>query len=267
MADAKQQGYLSRIKKWARILVLIMTIAMMIFVVWRGIEKALQSKTSVELAGWILASIILATLIGLFSYALAKWDHFSERLENQFKIYPTFRRWVIFPGVLTSVFLGFWQLKLWDAEITLKIIVALYFALVLPAALISLIRDDRAREKSNLGSKISRELFVQNPQATVAYAFTIIEDRLKEKVGSETNAYGDALINEAFAGEKSKLVLVLAGKDYTSHLRNLLSGSYGLLRNPRHHGLVEDNEHVASGIFAVADLLSHFIEASERRSK
>ena len=267
MANTEQKGHLSKARKWVGIFQLLITIAVICLVFWRGVSNGLQSDTSTELAGWIIATIIISTIFAFISFAVWNWDQITERLENQFKLLPAFRRWFIFPGVLASLFFGFGQLVYWNAEITLKIIVTLYFGVGLPAALISLIREDRLREKSPLGDKISRKDFVQNPQATVAYAFTIMEARLKEKIGAETEAYGDALINEAFAGEKSRLKLVLEGKDYTSHLRNFMSGAYGLLRNPRHHLLIEDDEHVALSVLGVAGLMSYFIDESEYRNE
>lgn len=266
MANEEQKAFSTGGRKWGAILQIILTIAMMSFVIWQGITHGLQSKTSSELVGWILASIVLSVLIALFSYVLFKWDQISEHLENQFKIYPTIRRWFIIPGVLLSLVLGLGQLWYWHAEATLKILVAAYFGLLFPAAIISLVRDDRLRDKSPLGRKISRELFRQNPQATVAYAFTVVENLLREKIGADANIFGDPLINDAFAGEKSKLVLVLNGKDYTSQFRNFISGSYTLLRNPRHHTLVEDDENTAYSMYAVAELLMHFIELSSPRS-
>lgn len=253
----------SRITRLLIIGQVIITIYLMGYVIYRAAFNEVRSLTS------LLFGIALATAIALLSFATSKGSQWLERLSdwltNQLKIYPTIRRFTIAPGVASAPLLVYWAISNMQGEATLKVFVAIYFGIILPSAIVSLVIDDRAIEKSPLAKHVSRETFTQNSQAALAQAFTVMEQRLKEKIGGETKNYGRDLINEAYQGETSKLVFVSDGKDRTSQLRDLMAGAYSLLRNPRHHTIIDDDEHTALAIFSLTGLLLNFVDASELR--
>jgi len=135
----------------------------------------------------------------------------------------------------------------------------------LPAAIISLVREDLSKERTKLSQIISRETRIHNPQAAIENAFTHFEDHLLKRVSGNSRLYGNRLIQFAYDGKKSKLVYKSDGKDYTQHLYKLMSGAYSIFRNPRHHKIFEDDEHKAQNLIFLSELLIEFIDDSKDR--
>lgn len=244
----------------------------MFLVIRNGVIEGQRTGTIAGLISSLLPSIGIAGAIALMSLAINKgfqWlERLSEWLEDKFMLYPVIRRWIIAVSVSSAPLLVYWGVSRMQSSFIAKALVVLWFGLALPAAIISLIRADKLKEKSPLIKYISRESFAHDSQAAVAKAFTVVEQRLKEKIGiHETANYGYQLINEAYGGDHSKLMIFINGEDKTSQLRDFLCGAYTLLRNPRHHSLIEDDEYTADAIYSVAGLLLNFIDASEKRVK
>lgn len=107
-----------------------------------------------SLNSW-LTGIGLAVIVALFSFAVNKGSKQIERitnwLEKTLKIYPTFRRtFIIAPGVASAPLWTYWAITKMEGGFIEKLLVALFFGIVLPAAIVSLVSDDRLMEKSPL---------------------------------------------------------------------------------------------------------------------
>lgn len=234
-----------------------------------GIYKGIVSETTEGFINWaaigfIGALVILFTFLSL-DFGLIVWDKSTSWLAKQVRKYPYIRTWIIFPNILFAIYAAYLSLKFLNVDLSLRIFISIYLVWFLPAAIISLIREDLRKERTRLSPKISRETRIHNPQAAIENAFTHFEDHLLKRLSGDSNLYGNRLIKAAYEGEKSKLVYKSDGKDYTAHLNNLMSGAYSILRNPRHHKIVEDDEQKAETIISLIELLIEFIDNSEER--
>jgi len=234
----------------------------------QAIEKAqtaqdTNSKLTAYATGAVLAIIIILLFV-IMNFGVKWTEKFSDYLQNTLYIFPRWRRAILIPIISISPGLIYWAFGKMETEITFKIIVAFYFFVFVNSSMISLIRDDRSKENSPLSAYVTRDVFLQDRQAALAKAFTVVEDHLAKKVGSN-NKFSTGLINEAYKGEQSKLRLVLDDIDRTSQFRDFLAGAYGMLRNPRHHQLIEDDLYTSHSIYAVAELLLEYVNLSETR--
>ena len=234
-----------------------------------GIYKGFSSGTTSGFIDWSAlgfagALIVLLTFLAL-DFSMIVWDKSTSWLSKQVRKYPYIRTWIIFPNFLFAFYAAYLALKFLNTDLSLRIFISVYLVWFLPAAIISLIRDDLGKEHTGLSPKISRETRIHNPQADIENAFTHFEDHLLKRVSGDSNLYGNRLIRTAYEGEKSKLIYKYDGKDYTGHLNNLMSGAYSIFRNPRHHKIVEDDEQKAQAIIALVELLIEFVDESEER--
>lgn len=241
----------------------IFTLLLMVFAVQQAVRDGEGSTAS-----WV-AGVVLAALVAFFSLAVNKgfqwWERLSEWLEGKFKVYTSLRRFIIFISVASAPILVYWAISRIESSITFKGLIVVFFGIILPAALVSMAMDDKLVEKSPIAKYISRETFTHDPQAAVAKAFTVVEHKLKDKLGTQAVKSSGQLIGAAYGGEKSRLVLIIDGQDHTAHMRDLMSGVFALLRNPRHHKLVDDDEHTASALYQLAGVLLNLIEKSKAR--
>lgn len=262
--------FLEYIQRFFELLQYIIILYAIVSVIKEALENAqtLQDPNA-RIVAYLTATLVVFFII-LFFVMLnlsLKWtEKLSSYLENTLYIFPRWRRAIIIPVVVISPWLIYWSISKMETEITFKVIVALYFFVFVNASIISLIRDDRSKEYSPLSKYIARDIFLQDRQAALAKAFTVVEDRLANKVGV-TKKFSTGLINEAYQGEQSKLQLIIDGKDRTSQFRDFLAGAYGILRNPRHHALIEDDLYTSASIFAVAELLLEYVNSSEKREE
>lgn len=240
----------------------------MFYTIKTGMDEAQSTNIALEKFAFYAVGIGLAFVILVFfvilNLSLKGLNHLSDWFESVFNVQPTLRRYIIVPAVALSPAWIYGVSTNVNIPLIIRIIFALYAFIGLNAALISIIREDQAKEKSPLRKYVTRELFMQDPQASLVKAFIVVEDTLTHKV-APTEKFSKRLINEAFQGDKSKLKLVIDGADRTSDFRDFLSGAYGMLRNPRNHALVEDDIFTAASVFAVAELLFQYIQVSEKR--
>jgi len=234
-----------------------------------GIYKGIKSTTTSEMVTSILAGLIAGLFVILTSFAidfgLNILDKSTDWLSGHVRKYPYARLWIIFPNILFAFYASYLVFRYLQIDLSLRAFISIYLIWILPSALISIIRDDMSRERARLSKEVSREIRIQNPQAAVENAFTHFEDHLLKRISGNSNLYGNKLIKAAFEGEKSKLVYKSDGKDYTTHLYNLMSGAYSIFRNPRHHKIIEDGEQKAQAIISVVELLIEFVDSSEER--
>jgi hypothetical protein len=216
----------------------------------------------------LAGTVLIAVIVLLFAviYFSFKWaEKLGDYVQNELYIFPRWRRAIIAPIVVASPGVIYWALGRMETEITIRVIVGLYFFIFVNASAISFIREDRLKEKSPLAKYISRDSYLQDRQAALIKAFTVVEDHLSNKVGG-SNKFSKSLIDEAYKGNQSKLRLIVDGKDRTSDFRDFLAGAYGMLRNPRHHSLIEDDLYTSGSIYAVAEFLLEYVNASEKRA-
>lgn len=216
--------------------------------------------------GSISALMVMAAFAAI-EIILNFWQSIISKLLVFFGKHPSIRIWFILPGVIGSILFPVYNLSNWKMEVTLFLLIVLYLVFLLPAALISLLRDDMRFEKTQLGKEISRNMQAQNPQAAIGHAFTYFENQLKERIPNSTNLYGRRLIQFAFEGNNSHLVYISDGKDRTADLFNLILGAYSLFRNPRHHKIVNDDPATAQTLLPFIELLIKFVDESEERKK
>lgn len=240
-----------------------------VFTLGSGVYRGISSGTTSGFIDWATlgflgALIVLFTFLAL-DFGMIVWDKSTTWLSTQVRKYPYARSWIIFPNFLFAFYAAYLVFKFLNIDLSLRIFIGVYLVWFLPAAIVSLIRDDLRKERTTLSPKISRETRIHNPQAAIENAFTHFEDYLHKRVSGDSNLYGNRLIKFAYEGEKSKLVYKSDGKDYTAHLHNLMSGAYSIFRNPRHHKIVEDDEQKAQALISLVELLIEFVDNSEER--
>lgn len=240
-----------------------------LYVVGAGIYKGVTSITTTDLITSIAAGVIGGIFVLLTSYArdigLNILDKSTDWLSSHIRKFPFARLWVIIPGILFAYYSAYLIIRFLQTEFSLRVFIGLYLIWVLPAALLSLIRDDLTKERTRLSKKVSREIRIENPQAAIENAYTHFEDYLRNRISGDAKLTGNRLISAAFGGEKSKLVFRSDGKDYTAHLYNLMSGAFSIFRNPRHHKIIEDGEQKAHSIISLAELLIESVDLAEHR--
>ncbi len=239
------------------------------YTIGTGIYKGSTSGTTQDFIYWTVIGFIGA-LIVLFAFlaldlGMIVWDKSTSWLSNQVRKYPYIRTCIIFPNIFIAFYAAYLSVKFLNIDLSLRIFISVYLVWFLPAAIISLLREDLRKERSRLSSNISRETRIHNPQAAIENAFTHFEDHLLKRLSGDTNLYGNRLIKAAYEGEKSRLVYKVDGKDYTANLNSLMIGAYSILRNPRHHKLVEDDEQKAESIISFVELLIEFVDNSVDR--
>jgi hypothetical protein len=240
-----------------------------LFSVGAGIYKGVNSNSTPEMVGSILGGFIGGLLIVLafiaIDFGVNIWGKSIDWLSNYVRKHPYARFWIVFPNILFVLYASYLVFKFLNTDLSLRIFISTYLVWLLPAALISLIRDDLGKERTRLSKKVSREIRIQNPQAAIENAFTHLEDHLLKRLSGDSNLYSNKLIRTAYDGEKSRLVYKSDGKDYTEHLYHLMSGAYSIFRNPRHHKIIEDGEQKAAAIISLVELLIEFVDSSDER--
>jgi hypothetical protein len=242
------------------------TVVIALYAIAIGINKGIASGSKSGLIAWVSfglagAAIVVFTLFAT-DFGIKVWGESIDRLIKLIRKYPTFRFWTTSPGVLFSLIAGILVLKYPGIELSLRILISLYLIFILPAAIISLGRDDLGKEYSKLAKIISRETRIHNPQTAIAGAFIQLEDRLWKRLSKDPKLYGERLIRAAYEGEKSKLIYKSDGKDYTEPLYNLMSGTYSIFRNPRQHIIINDDEQKAQALISLVELLIEFVDKS-----
>ena len=240
-----------------------------IYSIGAGIYKGINSPTPSEAYLWIIVGFIGALLI-LFTFlfldfGMIVWSRSTNWLSMHIRKHPHLRFWATFPIILFAFYAALLILKDSGLDFSLRLFISLYLIWIMPASVISLAREDLRKERTPLSKIISRETCIQNPQAAIENAFTHFEDRLLKRISIDLSLYGQRLIGKAYNGSQSALLYKSNGKDYTQPLYNLMSGAYSILRNPRHHRIIEDNELKAQTIISFIELLMEFIDASEDR--
>jgi hypothetical protein len=116
---------------------------------------------------------------------------------------------------------------------------------------------------AHIQARIGYDVIRRSPQSAIQLAFAVLEDQLRDRIGVGSEVYGEDLINAAFAKEGRLVYSQLAAEQVGA--RNLCSGAYATLRNPRMHRLIEDDETTAITVIALIDLLIQMTEKSQSR--
>lgn len=114
----------------------------------------------------------------------------------------------------------------------------------------------------SVSSPIDPNFIAKKPQAILQELFARLEDRLRKRIKVGVDLYGESLINKAFGGDRPILVYSQSRAEQQG-LRNLFAGAYSAFRNPRMHRIVEENELIVAGVFAIIELLNLFIDETE----
>ncbi len=266
----QQEIVLDRIQTGLIWLQRVFTVVGVLYAIGAGIYRGIAVGTTEQLILWsvtgIIAGILVAAISFAMSFGVSIWEKFSDWLINQLRKYPGLRRWVIIPfGIIAAVTTPIVTIFYWKADNLLRAIFFIYFGLVLPSALVSIIRDERKREKARLAShQITPELIAQNPQAAIEHAFTLFEDHLRSRLGVGPEVYGENLINLAF-GQNGKLTHGTIESE-NKGVRNFVSGAYATFRNPRKHRVVQDDEQTTYAIITLVELLVQLVDDSKDQS-
>jgi uncharacterized protein (TIGR02391 family) len=233
-------------------------LAVMAFSIYGGLSS------DYPLSIGILVGIIGAMLIvGTYAFS-GIWSLTLDSLSDFLSKYPKLRRSIILIFIL-SVFI-FVLIVIFYSGISIffKLALGIFVLTLCPPALFSLIQEDRRRESFKLlGDFITPELIAQSPQAAIEHAFTIFEDRLRNRVGADQSLYGESLINLAF-GQDGKLSYSVVENE-NKGVRNLISGVYATYRNPRKHRVIKDDKESALAIIALIELLIHITDDSTKK--
>ena len=123
-------------------------------------------------------------------------------------------------------------------------------------------------------SKQCRNLYSQDPDAAVAWAFVVVEERLRALVGKSTgdvpNLTGDALITKALHVDNGVLSDGSLTRSEREGMLLLFKGAFQFVRNPRAHRVVnDDDEQLTIDFMHLADLLLRILpdSASQGNSK
>ena len=254
---------LEKWNKWFRLAYLIiLPIYVLVTSFYKGIRPIAEARTFQSIGfGLILAGLVLVLLL-LFDFGISAWDKSTTWLANFLKKYPNARRVIIAPLFISTILLGInigffhWQ---WD-EISRVIFVG-YAVVALPAALLSILFDEKTRRLIKLSKQITPELIGNNPQAAIESAFTYFEDYLRKKLGFGAEIYGEELINLAF-GNGGKLIYSEVDNENRG-ARNFISGTYATFRNPRKHRIVQDDEKTVLIIIDMVELLIKIVDESK----
>lgn len=99
--------------------------------------------------------------------------------------------------------------------------------------------------------------------SAVRKVFVVVTDRIRREFGAGDDLDGEDLINRVF-GKDSKLAVADAKKQA---MRNLLSGFYGVYRNPVAHRDLELDSSRARAILEMANTIISDLDALARESK
>lgn len=104
---------------------------------------------------------------------------------------------------------------------------------------------------------LTPEFVMQNPQAAIQYAFTLLENQIRQRIGANADLYGQDLINRAF-GDRGRLTYGATQAEDIG-VRNLILGAYATFRNPYMHRIIGDDEKMISIILVLIDLLAKLV--------
>jgi len=253
---------LDKIYKWFRVIYLLLGPSYTFGVVLnKGVFDFGLELYQALILGFFLALTVFGILL-LVDLGLLAWGKSTTLLIEWLKKYPKIRRIGTIPfvigltlaAIMISVF--YWP---WDN--LSRFIFFIYFGVFLPAAWLSILRDEKLLEEGHLVKQITPELIASNPQAAIEHAFTLFEDHLRKRLNVGPEIYGDSLINLAF-GQNARLIYSDIENE-NKGVRNLVSGAYATFRNPRKHRIIEDDEQTIFAIMKLIDLLFKIVDESK----
>ena len=108
---------------------------------------------------------------------------------------------------------------------------------------------------------LTPELLASGRQSVVQQIFILFEELLRARIGAGPDQFGEGLINAAF-GDRGQLSYGDTPAERVG-ARNLLSGMYGLFRNPRMHRTVQDDEETFFAIVSLVDLAIRIVDGAQ----
>lgn len=208
---------------------------------------------------WIIGVLVMGGGVYLV-YRI--YGRISDFLIEAFKKNPNLRKWLLFPAVIFSMVYVLATFDEWKFEYTIIIMLSIYFVLIVPSAIVSLLLEDAAQEKLFFPLSISRKQLRENPQSAINLAFVTFEDKLRKRI-NKPELFGENLINAAYAKDKHELSFIQLGEDKTAQARNLLASAYSIFRNPRHHKIIEEDLFPPESLIHLINLLCLLVEHSQ----
>lgn len=237
-----------------------------ILILFVTIKKGIESGNTNDLILYLLVGFVASVIIGLVYFGFTIWNMTYDWLTIQLGKYVKIRRGIIFSFEIIALIIATFLVINVQMDNLLRAVIVLYFLLMLPSAITSVLQEDRMREQYALiGSQIPSDLIAQNPQAAVEYAFTLFEDHLRKRLGVNTDIYGENLINLAY-GKEGKLAFG-SGESDRQGVRNFISGAYSVYRNPRKHQIIKDDRLTTLEIISTVELLLRLIDESIENPK
>lgn len=101
----------------------------------------------------------------------------------------------------------------------------------------------------------------------VTNAFTVLEERIRQKINADPSYTGTRLINHAFHPQNGKLALGETASERESFFF-IFRGTLGFLRNPPAHRFTEDESAIeAFEIICIVDLLLRLVKKASLRGQ
>lgn len=238
-----------------------------IWIVVYAIYQSTQVQTMSERNALLFGGLLGGGFVFLTSWVIDFGFHIQDKMFNwtevQFTKYTNIRRWILAPIAASfATFTPILVLVYGEFNSFWKVFLFIILGFIFPAALTSIIREQKRRENTFLiNYRINSALIVENPQAAIEHAFTVLEDRLRQRIKVGAEHYGEKLVNTAF-GKNGKLVFSEIEAENIG-MRNLLSGAYATFRNPRKHRIVEDDEKTVLSILSLVELLITLVDESK----
>lgn len=267
MNNAKKQTLIEKLEKWFRIAYLItLPVYALLASFYKGILPYAEPQTPQSLFIGLLLAFVALILLLLIDLGFSAWDKSTTWLSKFLKKYPQARRVAVIPLAVASLVLGINITFLhWQLDNLSRVIFFIYVVVIFPAALLSILVDEKTRKLVRLSKHITPELIESNPQAAIESAFTYFEDYLRKRLKVGVEIYGEELINLAF-GKDGKLVYSEVDNE-NKGVRNFISGAYATFRNPRKHRIVEDDEKTILIIIDIVEILIKIVDETKDREQ
>src|SRR5574341_440954 len=130
-----------------------------------AIGKGIGSGSPGGFILWVLAGIAASLLIGLIHLGFVAWNMTYDWLTIQLGKYIKIRRGIVIGFVIAVLVLASLLVFYTQMDNLLRAMIGVFFLLMVPSAITSMLQEDRRREQFALiGSRIAPDLIAQNPQ-------------------------------------------------------------------------------------------------------
>lgn len=270
MNDSKKISLKDKFEKWLKWIrigyLTLIPVYVFIVAIYKGIPPYSEPKSIQSIILGIFLAFFVFAILFFADFGISAWDKSTTWLAKFMRKYPVARRVAVIPLAIATPILGVNISFLhWQLDSVTRVIFFVYTVIIFPAAILSIIKDERVREYVRLSKQITPELISSNSQAAIENAFTYFEDYLRKRLDVTPQIYGEELINLAF-GKDGKLLHSEVDNE-NKGVRNFVSGAYATFRNPRKHRVVQDDEQMTHIIINIVESLIKIVDESKDREQ